>query len=395
MRIAILTGGGDVPGLNVCIKSITQGATRQGWEVIGFRRGWAGPLNYDPANPGDSEAQLFRLNRDSTRTIDRTGGTILHSSRTNPAKMKAADLPAFLDRSGLPQKDGRFDATSHVLAVLDALEIDALVAIGGDDTLSYAARLHQEGMAVMAAPKTMDNDVFGTDYCMGFSTAVSRSVECIQALRTPTGSHERIGVIELFGRNSGETALLTGYLADADRTLIAEVPFDIEKLAGLLAKDRADNPSRYAMLVLSEGAQMREGRIVEQGQEDAYGHRKLGGIGEMAGEEITRLTGIGVINQKLAYLMRGGPPDALDQMVARNYGAMVVQLLAEGKRGLMTAIQGGRYTSVPVDSCIKGTRRVDVPALYDVEFLSPAHRPDRGQADVPLLAKWECGHGRK
>ncbi len=371
MRIAILTGGGDVPGLNPCIKAITLGAARQGWDVIGFRRGWAGPLHYDPANPKDSEAHLFRLNRDSTRTIDRTGGTILHSSRTNPAKMKAADLPAFLDSSGLPQKDGRFDATAHILKVLEALKIDALVAIGGDDTLSYAARLHREGMAVMAAPKTMDNDVYGTDYCIGFSTAVSRSVEMVQALRTPTGSHERIGVIELFGRNCGETALMTGYLADADRTLIAEVPFDIEKLAGLLARDRADNPSHYAMVVLSEGAQMQEGRIVERGQEDAYGHRKLGGIGEMVGEEIARLTGIGVMNQKLGYLMRGGPPDALDQMVARNYGAMVVQLLAEGKHGLMAAIQGGRYTTVPVDSCIQGTRRVDVPALYDIDDYRP------------------------
>ena len=371
MRIAILTGGGDVPGLNACIKSVTQGAARQGWDMIGFRRGWAGPLHYDPAKPEDSEAHLFRLNRDSTRTIDRTGGTILHSSRTNPAKMKAADLPAFLDGGSLPQKDGRFDATAHILAVLDFLKIDALVAIGGDDTLSYAARLHQEGMAVMAVPKTMDNDVYGTDYCIGFSTAVSRSVEMVHALRTPTGSHERIGVIELFGRNCGETALLTGYLADTDRTLIAEVPFDVEKLAGLLAKDRADNPSRYAMLVLSEGAQMLEGRIVERGQEDAYGHRKLGGIGEMVGEEIARLTGIGVVSQKLGYLMRSGPPDALDQMVARNFGAMAVEMLAASKHGLMAAIQGGRYTTVPVDSCIKGTRRVDVPALYDIESYRP------------------------
>src|SRR6185437_963834 len=271
----------------------------------------------------------------------------------------------------LPRKGDKVDATPHILKVLERLKIDALVALGGDDTLSYAARLHQEGFAVMAAPKTMDNDVFGTDYCMGFSTAVSRSLECVTALRTPTGSHERIGVIELFGRNSGETGLITGYLADADRTLIAEVPFDMSRLAALLEKDRAANPSRYAMLVLSEGAQMQEGEIVEQGEADAFGHRKLGGIGEMVGAEITRLTGIGVINQKLAYLMRAGPPDALDQMVARNYGAMAVQCLVEGKRGLMMAIQGGRYTTVPVDTCIKGTRRVDVDALYDMREYRP------------------------
>ncbi|HUO02407.1 MAG TPA: 6-phosphofructokinase, partial [Rhizomicrobium sp.] len=273
----------------------------------------------------------------------------------------------------------KVDATPHVLKVLEALKLDALVALGGDDTLSYAARLHQEGFAVMACPKTMDNDVFGTDYCMGFSTAVSCSVEAITALRTPVGSHERIGVVELFGRNCGETALLAGYLADADRTLIAEVPFDMETLAVLLEKDRAQNPSGYAMLVLSEGAQMKEGAIVETGPEDAYGHRKLGGIGEMVGAEIQRLTGIGVMNQKLAYLMRAGAPDALDQMVARNYGAMAVQLLKDGQRGLMTAIQSGRYTSVPVDTCIKGTRRVDVPALYDAEAYRPRIRAFAGK----------------
>jgi len=369
MRIAVLTGGGDVPGLNPCIKAITEGALSEGWDVLGFRRGWAGPLNYNPDRPEESARYLLPLTHEQVRTIDRTGGTILHSSRTNPAKMKPSDLPDFL--KGLPVKDGKVDATTHVLRVLEALKIDALMALGGDDTLSYAARLHQEGFAVMACPKTMDNDVFGTDYCMGFSTAVTRSVEAIRALRTPTGSHERIGVVELFGRNCGETALLAGYLADADRTLIAEVPFDMEKLAALLTEDRARNPSRYAMLILSEGAQMKEGPIVEDGPEDAYGHRKLGGIGEMVGAEIERLTGIGVMNEKLAYLMRAGPADALDLMVSKNYGAMAIQLLKDGKRGLMMAIQGGRYTSVPVDTCIKGTRRVDIPALYDVDAYRP------------------------
>jgi 6-phosphofructokinase len=372
MRIAILTGGGDVPGLNPCIKAITLNAARQGWDVLGFRRGWAGPLSFDLADPQASQEHLRYLTPDVVRTIDRTGGTILHTSRTNPAKVKAKDLPAFLKGGeGLSSKDGVFDATPHILRVLDALKIDALVAIGGDDTLSYAARLHREGFAVMAAPKTMDNDVFGTDYCMGFSTAVTRSLEAIEALRTPAGSHERIAVVELFGRNSGETALISGYLADADRTLISEVPFDMEKLAALLAKDRAANPSGYAMLVLSEGAQMQGGGIVEGGAADAYGHRKLGGIGEMVGAEIARLTGIGVLNQKLAYLMRSGAPDILDRMVAKNYGTMLVQALAEGKRGLMAAIREGVYTMVPVDICIQGTRRVDVEALYD----SAEYRP--------------------
>jgi len=370
MRIAILTGGGDVPGLNPCIKAITMGALGQGWDVVGFKRGWAGPLEYDPANPDPAE-HLVQLTADFVRTIDRAGGTILHSSRTNPAKVKTSSLPAFLKDKGLPEKDGKSDATAHVLKVLETLKIDALVAIGGDDTLSYAARLHQEGFAVMAAPKTMDNDVYGTDYCMGFSTAVSRSLEAVEALRTPAGSHERIAVVELFGRNSGETALITGYLAEADRTLISEVPCFINMVAELLARDRARNPSRYAVLVLSEGAQMRGGEIVESGEADAYGHRKLGGIGEMVGAEIQRLTGIGVLNQKLAYIMRAGPADALDRMVAKNYGTMVVQMLAEGKRGMMAAIHDGRYTAVPVDTCIKGTRRVDVAALYDAEAYRP------------------------
>src|SRR5215469_3333012 len=295
MRIAVLTGGGDVPGLNPCIKAITMGALSHGWEAVGFKRGWAGPLSYDLSNPDAAADHVVHLTAEFVRTIDRTGGTILHSSRTNPAKVKEKDLPVFLSRKELSQKDGKFDATPHVLKVLEALKIDALVAIGGDDTLSYAARLHQEGFAVMAAPKTMDNDVFGTDYCMGFSTAVSRSLEAVEALRTPAGSHERIAVVELFGRNSGETALITGYLADADRTLISEVPFDIRRVAELLEEDRAANPSRYAMLVLSEGAQMSGGEIVESGEADAYGHRKLGGIGEMVGAEIQRLTGIGVL----------------------------------------------------------------------------------------------------
>lgn len=362
MRIAILTGGGDVPGLNSCIKAITLNAAEQGWEVLGFRRGWAGPLAYDPAG---GHQDLIQLTPQSVRVIDRTGGTILHSSRTNPAKVKAKDLPGILKPESLPRNGDVYDATPHILRVLEALKIDVLVAIGGDDTLSYAARLHKEGVAVMAAPKTMDNDVFGTDYCMGFSTAVSRSLEAIEALRTPAGSHERIAVVELFGRNSGETALISGYLAEADRVLISEVPFEIDTVAAMLAKDRAANPSRYAVLVLSEGAQMLGGDIVEGGEADAYGHRKLGGIGEMVGAEIQRRTGIGVLNQKLAYIMRSGPPDMLDRMVAKNYGAMVVQALVEKKRGLMAAIQGGRYTLVPIDTCIQGTRRVDVEALYD------------------------------
>jgi 6-phosphofructokinase 1 len=371
MRIGILTGGGDVPGLNPCIKAVTRRACELGWEVIGFRRGWAGPLEWNPDDPEGSEKHLMRLDPTAVRTIDRTGGTVLHSSRTNPGRVKEGDLPDFLKGKFEKNEKGLYDCTPHILRVMEALKIDALVPIGGDDTLSYGARLHQEGMKVMAVPKTMDNDVYGTEYCIGFSTAVSRSVEHINALRTSTGSHERIAVIELFGRNSGETALIAGYLADVDRALIAEVPFDVNRVAELLVKDRAANPSNYSMVVVSEGAQMQGGQIVERGEADAYGHRKLGGIGEMLGEEIKRITGLGIVSQSLGYLMRAGAPDALDQMVAKSYGTMAVQLLDEGKHGLMMAIRDGNYTTVPGDTCIQGQRRVDVAALYDAEAYRP------------------------
>jgi 6-phosphofructokinase 1 len=365
MRIGILTGGGDVPGLNPCIKAVTRGALSRGWDVIGFRRGWAGPLHYNPDDPEGSAANILPLDAERVRTIDRQGGTILHTSRTNPGRVKPKDLPDFLSGKFTPGESGTIDCTPHVLRVFESLGVDAMFAIGGDDTLSYAAHLHQQGMKVMSLPKTMDNDVFGTDYCMGFSTAVSRSAAMLEALRSSAGSHERIAVVELFGRNSGETALISGYIADADRTLIAEVPIDMPRLAELVAKDREANPSHYAIIAVSEGALLESGDVVETGPEDAYGHRKLGGIGELIGDRLEKLTGIGILNQKLSYLMRAGPPDSVDRMVAMNYGTMAVQLLADGEHGLMMAIQDGKYTTVPGDTCIKGKRRVDVEALYD------------------------------
>lgn len=380
MHIGILTGGGDVPGLNPCIKAVTRQALRLGWQVTGFRRGWAGPLNFNPADPEGSREWLLPLDANVVRIIDRSGGTILHTSRTNPSKVKAADMPDFLKGANLPaNKDGTIDCTSHVLKVLEYLKIDALAPIGGDDTLSYAARLGREGFRVMSIPKTMDNDVFGTDYCIGFSTAVSRSVEFITALRTPTGSHERIAVIELFGRNSGETALISGFLADADRVAIPECAIDIDRLAGQILRDRAANPSNYALVVVSEGALIEGGGVVERGEADAYGHRKLGGIGEIIGEELKRRTGVNIISQSLAYLMRAGAPDALDRMVAASYGAMAVQLLADGEQGKMMAIRDGNYTTVPVETCIQGERRVDVGALYDTTEYRPQIAHVRGK----------------
>lgn len=379
MRIGILTGGGDVPGLNPCIKAVATSAAELGWETIGFRRGWSGPLNIDPDDQESIDMHTLILDRGRVRGIDRTGGTVLHTSRTNPGRVPVQDLPPFLEAPYAIDKNARIDCTDHVLDVLDKLGIGALVAIGGDDTLSYAARLHKEGVKVMACPKTMDNDVFGTDYCIGFGTAVSRSVEAIDALRTPTGSHERIAVVELFGRNSGETALISGYLAAADRVLISEVPFDVEKVAELIMRDKTDNPAAYAMIVISEGATIKGGQTIESGEADPYGHRKLGGIGTMLGEELQRLTGQGIVNQSLAYLMRAGAPDALDRMVASAYGAGAIQQLAQGKSGLMMAIRDGNYTTVPVDTCVQGKKRVDVAELYDTDQYRPVIRQVQGK----------------
>ena len=374
MRIGVLTGEGDVPGLNPCIKAIVNAAQDNGWEVYGFRHGWAGPLNINPDDAEANWAWIDVLTKQSVRTIDRTGGTILHTSRTNPTRTRAQDLPAFLS-DGSDLADGKTrDCTDHVLRVLDYLGIDALVPIGGDDTLSYAAHLSGQGFPVVTVPKTMDNDVFGTEYCIGFSTAVTRSVDYINNLRTPAGSHERIAVVELFGRNSGETALYAGYLADADRTLIAEVPFNVDRLATLVAADRMRNPSRYAVVVVSEGAPMEGGDVIEGGEADAYGHRKLGGIGELTAHALKERTGIDNITQRLAYLMRSGAPDGLDGLVASSYGHLAVQQLEQGINGVMMAIREGKYSTVPVDTCTKGEKRVPVEDYYDREAYRPRIR---------------------
>jgi 6-phosphofructokinase 1 len=267
------------------------------------------------------------------------------------------------------QKD--VDCTSHVLQVLERLGIDALVPIGGDDTLSYAVRLHREGVRIVAVPKTMDNDVFGTDYCIGFSTAVTRAVEFIHALRTPAGSHERIAVVEVFGRNSGETSLIAAHLAAADRALISEVPADINRLAQLLGEDRQRNPSRYAMLVVSEGASLTGGGIVERGQADAYGHKKLGGIGQQVAEAITSISGIDCLVQEVAYLMRAGAPDSLDRMVATSFGNLAIEEIQKGEFGRMVALQKGVYATVPVETCTQGVKRVDVEQFYDSDQYRP------------------------
>jgi 6-phosphofructokinase 1 len=302
MKVAILTGGGDVPGLNACIKSAVNRIRDSGHEVIGIRRGWAGLLEYQLDDPESVTNFTVPLDRNIVRTINRTGGTFLHTSRTNPAKVAPAATPEFLKDQIVGK--GPQDFTKHVLAVIEELEIEALLPIGGDDTLSYGLRLHQEGVPIVAIPKTMDNDVSGTDYCIGFSTAVTRSVDIVHNLRTSAGSHERIAVIELFGRNSGETSLVTAYLSGVERAVISEVPFDPQKLADFLLEDKQNNPSNYAMMTISEGATIIGGDVVERDVKDAYGHKKLGGIGAVTGDMIKEISGQNIIYQQLAYLMR-------------------------------------------------------------------------------------------
>jgi 6-phosphofructokinase 1 len=383
MRIGILTGGGDVPGLNPCIKAVVNRAVDEGHEVIGLRRGWAGLLNVDRDDPATIKKYTQKLDRNAVRTIDRTGGTFLHTSRTNPGKVKPKDVPDFLKDPEHPEAEANDpttrDFTPHVLQNLEYLEIDRLIPIGGDDTLSYGERLHREGFPVVAIPKTMDNDVYGTDYCIGFSTAVTRSVQLIHQLRTSAGSHERIAVLELFGRNSGETSLISSYLAGVDRVLISEVPFDPEKLAELVMQDKNGNPSNYAMVTISEGAHMVGGKVVEYGETDAYGHKKLGGIGEITGEALKMLTGQNIISQRLAYLMRSGAPDALDLMVATNYAQLAVDLIMAGTSGRMVSLRDGNYTHVPMSTVASGVKRVDVDELYDVANYRPKVRQVLGK----------------
>jgi 6-phosphofructokinase len=373
-KVGILTGGGDVPGLNPAIKAVVETAIDRGWDVIGIRRGWGGLLHFNLDSPQARKNLIIPLTRRAVRTIDRTGGTFLHTSRTNPQRVKASDVPDFLEGTAEPIAGDAaiYDFTPHVLQALEFLEVDAMVPIGGDDTLSYAARLHSEGFPVVAIPKTMDNDVYGTDYCIGFSTAVTRSVEFVTSLRTPSGSHERIAIVELFGRNSGETSLIAAYLADVDRAIISEVPFDIQKLALLLVQDKYNNPSNYAIMTISEGAHEIGGDTIHyEGDEDAYGHRKLGGIGAITGEKLKAITGENVIYQQLGYLMRSGTPDSLDRMVAVSYGQLAMDLVDQGRSGRMVALRDGMYTHVPLNRVISGVKRVDVDEMYDVEQYRP------------------------
>jgi 6-phosphofructokinase len=381
-NIGILTGGGDVPGLNPVIKSVVYRATEMGREVIGIRKGWEGLTHM--ASSGEDPVYIRPLTRENTRTIDRTGGTILHTSRTNPRKMTRGKLPKHLPAErlkSLPFNGEHYDFTPIVLENLDRLGIGCLVTIGGDDTLSFSAALSAAGMPVIAIPKTMDNDVQGTEYCIGFSTAITRAKELITRQRTTLGSHERIGIFRIFGRDAGFTALYTAYVTST-RCLIPEYPFDLDRLAQLLSEDKRNTLSHYALVVVSEGAKWTQGSIEEYGEPDAYGHRKKADIGQTLGEEIRRRTGDEIMVSDLTYDLRSGEPDAIDQLVAITFANIAVEMLRDGVHGRMVGIQNGCYAHAPLPAASLGARKVDIPTLYNTERYRPSYASKLG---APLL----------
>jgi ATP-dependent phosphofructokinase / diphosphate-dependent phosphofructokinase len=381
-KIAILTGGGDVPGLNPVIKSVVYRATELGRSVIGIRKGWEGLTHLDPNNPADP--YIRPLDRENTRAIDRTGGTVLHTSRTNPRKMAESKLPKNVPTERvkkLPFDGKHYDFTSIVLENLDRLGVGCLITIGGDDTLSFSAALSAAGMPVIAIPKTMDNDVQGTEYCIGFSTAITRARELITRQRTTLGSHERIGVFRIFGRDAGFTALYTAYVTST-RCLIPEYPFDVDRVVKLLSEDKRSNPSHYALVVVSEGAVWKEGSVKEYGEADAYGHRKKVDIGQALGEEIRNRTGNEIMVSDLTYDLRSGEPDAIDQLVAITFANIAVDMLRDGITGRMVGVQNGCYAHAPLPASSMGARKVDLPALYNTERYRPNYTSKLG---APLL----------
>jgi len=380
-KIGILTGGGDVPGLNPVIKSVVYGSSETGRHVIGLRRGWESLVHM--TGPDDSN-YVRELNRENTRTIDRTGGTVLHTSRTNPRRVPEAAVPKYLSLSKLKELpfDGKqYDFTSIVLDNLERLELGCLVAIGGDDTLSFASALSANGFPVIAIPKTMDNDVQGTEYCIGFSTAVTRAKQSISRQRTTIGSHERIGIFRIFGRDAGFTALYTAYVT-SERCLIPEYPFDLDRLSKLLLEDKAINPSNYSLIIVSEGAIWIGAEVKEYGEADAYGHRKKADIGHALAEELHSRTGRETMVSDLTYDLRSGEPDSIDQLVSISFANIAVDLIREGVSGKMVAIQNGCYAQAPLTDLSLGARKVNVAKLYNAERYRPNYRSKLG---MPLL----------
>lgn len=379
-RIGILTGGGDVPGLNAVIKTITYRGSENDIEVLGLRRGWESLTHLNLDDPASKSRYVMRLDRENTRTIDRSGGTMLHTSRTNPAKMQK--LPAHCAGKEFPASSAKgggkaWDMSEQVLANLSALGIEHLFAIGGDDTLSYAAKLDKLGVKIIGIPKTMDNDVRNTEYCIGFSTAITRAHDAIQRQRTTVGSHERIGIFRVFGRDAGYTALYTAYIASI-RCAIPEFKVNLDKLISLLIEDKRTNPSHYAMVVLSEGAEWEGFRAQEYGEADAYGHRKKASVADSLADEIKKRTGEETIVSELTYELRSGAPDFVDKLVALTFGNMAYDAMLEGKTGLMSALVQGRYEMAPIPDPKLGPLKLDVASTYDTERYRPIYANKRG-----------------
>jgi len=367
-RIGILTGGGDVPGLNSVIKEVVYRGTENRCEIVGIRRGWEGLTHLNPDDPATKKHYIMPLNRANTRTIDRFGGTMLHSSRTNPAKMKA--LPPFLSSENLPQKNGRWDLTQHVLKNIECLKLDYLIAIGGDDTLSYASTLDKLGVKVIAIPKTMDNDVRNTEYCIGFSTAITRAMDAIQRQRTTVGSHERVGIFRVFGRDAGYTSLYTAYVTSI-RCCIPEYDVKLDKLIDILMVEKRNTDSNYVLVVLSEGAKWEGYTVQEYGEPDAFGHRKKASIAEALSTEISRRTGEESIVSDLTYDLRSGDPDFVDKLIAANFGNLAMDAVLAGKSGVMAALVEGAYALAPIPDPALGPRKVDVATMYNTDRYRP------------------------
>lgn len=374
--IAILTGGGDVPGLNPAIRAVTIRANREGYKVIGLRRGWAGITELIRDHKADNSNCYQLLTDDIVNKAGRTGGTFLHTSRTRPSHMTKGNVPEHLQDTYNAEMN---DLTPEIIKNLEWLRVDYLIPIGGDDTLSYGVHLYKKGVKVVAIPKTMDNDVPGTDYCIGFSTCVTRTIQMTNSLRTSAGSHERLLVLEVFGRYAGFTAMLPTMAGAANRCVIPEYEFDIDLLAQLLVEDRNNNPSKYSVVLVSEGAMFKGGQMIFAGQEkDAYGHAKLGGIGDLVSDQLKDLSGkynkgktINTITQKLGYMVRGGDPDALDSIVPMAYGNLALDLILKGMHGRIVVLKNGRYDNVPIDVVTSSKKIVKVSEHYNTERLRP------------------------
>ncbi len=376
--IGIVTGGGDVPGLNPAIRAVTIRALREGYQVIGIRRGWLGSISIVRDEQADNSDNFQILTEEIVNRAGRTGGTFLHTSRTNPSAVKKEEVPEALRAAYTRDKN---DLTSEVIKNLDWLGVEYVIPMGGDDTLSFATRLHKEGVKVIAIPKTMDNDVPGTDYCIGFSTCVSRTIELSNRLRTSAGSHERVLVMEVFGRYAGFTAMLPTMAGAANRCVIPECKFDIEHLTELLCYDRARNPSRYSVVIVSEGAMFEGGEMVLSDRTtDAFGHMKLGGIGDLVSAELkdrgakyNKGKPINVINQRLGYMVRGGDPDAIDSIVPMAYGNLALDLILRGRHGRLVVLKNGRYDNMPIEVVTSSKKTVNVEKYYNKERLRPLY----------------------